>query len=79
MGPNLHEFVGYALMANRGLINFYGGFYAQQGFTKNMRTVFFDQPEIPVSKKTMIDLQFGFKIGWFIPIYKRLPKEFYFD
>lgn len=79
IGPNLHQFVGYALMANRGFLNFYGGFYAQEGFTKNARTIFFDQPDVPVSTKTRMDVQIGFKVGWFIPIYKRLPKEYYFD
>lgn len=79
MGPNIHEFIGYSFMANRGVFNFYGGFYAQQGFTKNMRTIFFDQPDVPVSKKTQIDLQFGLKIGWLIPIYKRLPKDYYYN
>jgi len=79
LGPNIHQFIGYAYMADHGLINFYGGFYAQQGFTKNYRTVFFNEPGVPVSKKTMIDIQFGFKLGWFIPIYKRKPKDFYID
>lgn len=79
MGPNFNQFIGYSFMANRGLVNFYTGFYLQEGFTKNMRTVFFDQPDIPVSTKTMIDIQAGFKFGWLIPIYKRLPKEFYYD
>lgn len=79
MGPNFHEFLGYAFMANHGLINFYGGFYAQQGLTKNMRTVFYNTPDTPVSKKTMIDIQVGAKLGWFIPFYVRKPKDFYID
>jgi hypothetical protein len=79
IGPNFHEFIGYAFMANHGFINFYGGFYAQQGFSKNMRTIFYFQPEIPVSTKTMIDIQVGFKLGWFIPFYVRKPKDFYLD
>jgi hypothetical protein len=79
MGINTHQFIGYAFMANRGFINFYGGFYIQEGFTKNQRPLFYDQPEIPVSTETMLDIQYGLKIGWFIPVYKRLPKEFYFD
>jgi hypothetical protein len=79
MGPNIHEFIGYAFMANRGFVNFYAGFYAQQGFTKNMRTIFFDQPDVPVSQETLFDYQYGVKAGWFIPFYKRQPKEFYFD
>lgn len=79
LGFNTHQFVGYSFMANSGFFNFYGGFYAQQGFTTNQRLVNFDQPDIPVSKDTRLELQYGFKIGWMIPIYKRVPKDFYFD
>jgi hypothetical protein len=27
----------------------------------------------------MFDLQYGFKVGWFIPIYQRKPKDYYFE
>ncbi len=57
----------------------HGGFYIQEGFTFNRRDVFFDQPDVPVSKEMMLDLQYGFKVGWFIPIYQRKPKEYYFE
>lgn len=77
VGLSLHQFVGYAFMSNRGLVNFYGGLYFNQGFTHNARDIFFDQPDVPVSKDLRQDLQYGFKLGWFIPIYKRLPKDFY--
>jgi hypothetical protein len=66
-------------MSNAGFYNFYGGFYFQQGLTKNYRTIFFDQPTVPVSTATRLDLQFGLRIGWYIPFYKRLPKDYYFD
>lgn len=79
IGPNFHQFVGYAFMANGGFFNFYGGFYAQQGLTRNQRTIFFDRPDEPVSKATRLDMQYGFRLGWFIPFYKRQPKEFYYD
>lgn len=78
-GFNTSQFIGYLFMADQGILNFYGGFYLQEGFTKNRRDVFFDQPEIPVSKSTRFDLQYGFKVGWLIPIYKRRPKEFYYN
>ena len=78
-GINIHQFLGYAFMANRGAFNFYGGFYAQQGFTKNRRNVFFDQPNIPVSQELRMDMQYGFKIAWLIPVYKRMPKSYYYD
>lgn len=79
IGPNIHQFVGYSFMANSGFYNFYAGFYAQQGFTKNQRTIFFDQPNVPVPTSTRLDLQFGLRAGWLIPFYKRQPKDFYFN
>jgi hypothetical protein len=78
-GINFHEFVGYAFLANQGIVNFYGGFYFQQGMTYNRRDIFFDQPDREVPKGMMLDLQFGFKVGWFVPVYQRKPKDFYFD
>jgi hypothetical protein len=79
IGPNFHQFVGYAFMANGGFFNFYGGFYAQQGLTWNQREIFFDRPDEPVPSNTRLDIQYGFKLGWFIPFYKRQPKEFYYN
>lgn len=78
-GINTHQFVGYSFLADGGFYSFYAGLYAQQGYTKNRRTIFFDQPTIPVSQAIRLDLQFGFRIGWFIPIYKRKPKDFYYN
>ena len=78
-GINIHQFIGYSFMADGGFYNFYGGLYAQQGFTKNRRTIFFNQPTTPVSTDLRLDLQVGFRLGWFIPIYKRKPKDFYYN
>lgn len=78
-GFNTQQFVGYALMANQGAYNFYAGFYIQEAFTYNKRTVFFDQPNTEVPKDMRVDIQYGFKIAWLIPFYKRLPKEFYYN
>lgn len=78
-GLNTHQFIGYSYLSNNGFINWYAGFYAQQGFTRNQRNLFFDQPEIPVSKSIRKDFSYGIKIGWFIPFYKRKPKEFYYN
>ena len=78
-GINLHQFIGYNFMSNHGGYHFFGGFYAQEGFTKNRRTINFDQPDTPVSTELRLDVQIGFKLGWVIPIYKRKPKDFYFN
>lgn len=78
-GLNFHQFVGYAFLANQGIVNFYGGFYMQQGLTYNRREVFFDRPDEEVPKGQRLDLQYGFKVGWFIPVYQRKPKDYYFN
>lgn len=79
IGFNTSEFIGYSFMANQGVYNFYAGLYFQQGFTRNQRDLNWDQPNTPVSKDLRLDLQYGFRGGWIIPIYKRQPKEFYFN
>ena len=78
-GINTQQFIGYALMANQGAYNFYAGFYIQEAFTYNRRKVFFDTPDTEVPKDMRIDIQYGFKIAWLIPFYKRVPKEFYYN
>jgi len=78
-GLNTHQFIGYSFMADQRALNFYAGLYSQQGYTYNKREIFFDQPNTEVSKDIMFDIQYGFKVGWVIPIYKRLPKEYYFN
>lgn len=78
-GLNLHQFVGYSFMANAGFFNFYGGVYFQEGFTRNRRTIFFDNPDEPVSTEMRFDLQYGLRLGWYIPVYKRQPKDFYYE
>lgn len=79
IGVNTSQFIGYNFMANRGIFNFYAGFYAMQGFTKNQRDVFWDRPNEQVDKSLRIEHLIGLKVGWLIPIYKRQAKEFYFN
>lgn len=78
-GINFHQFVGYAFLANQGVVNFYGGFYIQEGLTYNRRDVFFDRPSEPVPTDMRFDMMYGLKVGWFVPIYRRKPKDFYFN
>lgn len=78
-GLNLNQFVGYLFMSDNSFLNFYAGFFIQEGFTHNKRTVFFDQPNTPVPTATRTDILYGGKIGWLIPIYKRRPKDFYYN
>jgi hypothetical protein len=79
IGANTAQFLGYSFMADQGIYNFYAGFYFQQGYTRNQRSQFWDKPNETVSQDIRLDLMYGFRVGWLIPIYKRQPKDFYFN
>lgn len=79
IGLNCAQFLGYSFMANMGVYNFYAGFYFQESFTKDQRAIFWDHPNELVSDNIRYEIQYGLKIGWLIPIYKRQPKQYYFD
>jgi hypothetical protein len=78
-GFNISEFIGYNFMANKGIYNFYGGFYFLQGFTYNQRTIFWDRPDYQVPLERRLDLQYGIRLSWMIPAYKRQTKEYYYN
>ena len=74
-GIELHEFIGYIYFSNRQLINFYCGFEFIQGFTENRRDHNFDDPGKKESNR--IDLLYGFRVGWVLPLYKKKPAAYY--
>ena len=75
-GVSLNEFIGYFFMSNSRVLNFYGGFEFVQAFTKSKRDYLFDEMGPDNNKYT--DLFFGFRLGWMLPLYKRVPKEYYY-
>lgn len=78
-GFNASQFVGYLFMSDNNFVNFYAGFFIQEGFTHNRRTVFYDQPDTPVPTNTRLDILYGLKAGWLVPVYKRKPKDYYYN
>jgi hypothetical protein len=77
-GILLSEFIGYQYVSEKNLYNFYIGLFLQQGFTRNMRTIFYDQPNTSISTKLRNDNSYGIKIGWNIPFFNDKPKEYYY-
>ncbi len=71
------QFIGYLYQANVRLLKFYAGFEFTQGFTQNIRNYNFDTggPE----PDPRLDLQYGFKVGWILPISHRTKSEYYYD
>ena len=63
-------------LSNNRLTNFYAGFEFNEGFTKGVRGYQYDTMQSDGAKRT--DVQIGFRIGWALPLYKRI-KEFYYN
>src|SRR5690606_34547313 len=77
MGFEAREFIGYLFQADKRFLNFYAGFEFIQGFTQNQRNYNFDLGGPDPGIK--LDLIWGVKAAWLVPIYKRSAKDFYVD
>jgi len=75
-GIALNQFIGYFYMGKTRVLNFYGGFEFVQGFTKSQRDYVFDLQKKDTDSK--LDLFFGIRIGWMIPIRKRSANKYYY-
>jgi hypothetical protein len=76
-GFMLSQFVGYLYLGNSRLLNFYAGFEVMAGFTKNRRSFNFDTME--QDTKQRIDIYLGPRLGFILPLYKKMPNDFYYD
>lgn len=76
-GPMLSQFVGYRHLSNHRLINFFIGFEFMQGFTKSVREVQYDIGFTDQSRR--LDLLYTIRAGWTLPLYKKAPKEYYYN
>ncbi len=76
-GPCISEFIGYLYVGNSRLLNFYGGFEFNQAWTIAKRDVNFDTQK-PDAVKNRFDVLSGFKIGWIMPLFRRMPEKIYF-
>lgn len=76
-GFALNQFIGYWHMSNNRRFNFYLGADLTQAFTQSRRSYDFFTQQKDTQKRT--DLLYGVKFGIMFPVYKRQPKEFYFN
>jgi len=66
-GLAITEFIGYQMLARNHRVNFFAGFDFTQAFTQSRRN--FDFETMRKDDENRLDLLFGFRIGWTIPIY----------
>jgi len=71
------QFVGYMFLAKNRLANCYAGFTFQEGFTTGLRGYQYDL--MAPDNKRRIDVLIGIRLGWMLPLYKKAPKEFYYN
>jgi hypothetical protein len=67
--------VGYQYLGNTRLLNFAVGFEFIQAWTKRKRAVDFDTGKPDQEKYS--SQYYGIKATWFIPMYKRVPRDYY--
>jgi len=75
-GLAISQFVGYYHLSNNRLTNFYFGFEVVEGFTQGRRTFNFDTMTVDNAKR--LDILYGARLGWVIPVYKRPPEDVYY-
>ena len=75
-GLSTSQFIGYRWMGNRNLTNFYFGIELTQGWTENRRNYNADLSPEDLGKH--LDLLTGIKVGWIIPFYPKVAKEYYY-
>ena len=71
----LTENIGYLYLSNNRMANFYFGLECLQGFTQNRRS--FDYDSMSQDTKKRLDILYGARIAWILPLYKKPPSEFY--
>ncbi len=75
-GLLLSENLGYLYLSNSRLLNFYFGFECMQGFTQSRRSYDYDLMKQDTKKR--LDILYGVKISWILPLYKKAPQEYFY-
>ena len=75
-GFALKQYIGYMHSSNSRTVNFQVGFEFMQGFTKSVRGFNYDTEMPDLDSK--LDLYFGFKASWFLPIYDKNQQKFFY-
>lgn len=76
-GIVIDQFIGYHYQGDTRMLNFYAGFEFSQGFMGNRRN--YDIPEQRKIDAKLTYFQFGFRVGWMLPFYKRDQNEYYYN
>lgn len=76
-GLYIEQYIGYLFLSNNALINFHIGLDAAFGFTQGRRDFLYDVRRPGTDKR--VDILFGIRGGWYLPMFKRKSEEFFFE
>ena len=74
-GLAIKGFVGYMHLGKKQLANFFGGIEYTISNTQSRRDFNFDMKIADTQKRN--DNLFGIRVGWIIPLYRRVPDEYF--
>ena len=77
VGLLLKQYIGYQNMSNNKLVNFTIGIEAIEGFSRGMRDYQIDLMGPYTENK--FDVYLGIRAGWFFPVLRKNPNEFYYN
>jgi hypothetical protein len=76
-GLSLSQFVGYLHLSESKRTNFYFGFEIVEGFTQNRRS--YNMYSQGPDNTKRLDLMYGFRAGWILPLYGKKSQTYFFD
>lgn len=76
-GLFIEPYIGYVHFAKNTLLNFHIGLDALVGFTQGRRDFLYDVRR-PGNEKRL-DVLFGIRGGWYLPVFKRKSEEYFFE
>ena len=76
-GAFIEEYAGYTYFSKYQLVNFTIGLDALVGFTQGRRDYLYDVMRPDNAKR--IDILYGLRAGWFIPMFKRKSEDLLFE
>jgi hypothetical protein len=75
-GLLISENIGYMYLSNNRLLNFYIGLEFMQSFGSSLRSWDYKMNQRDETKR--MDMLYGAKIGWMLPLYKKPSQDYYF-
>jgi len=76
IGPCIYQYLGYTYLSSNRYVNFTVGVEIYLAFTQNVR--YYDYATASVDNKKRKDILYGIKLGWILPVYRKVEGIFFY-